>query len=185
MATLTGISVELAIPSAPDSSRNWDQLYERLRQLAGHYFKREHRGHTMQPTALVHEAYLRLAHSESLADCEPDALCAVAARTMRRVLVDHARRYSGSRRGRRQDRETLQADRLPSNCRSEFVLELHDALERLAALDSEQARIVEMRYFAGMSIEEIAGVLGVSSRTINRSWLLAKGWLYREMTRED
>ncbi|MCB9854234.1 MAG: sigma-70 family RNA polymerase sigma factor [Phycisphaerales bacterium] len=185
MTTLTGVSADMAVHTAPDKSRVWDQLYDRLRRLAGLYFKREQRGHTMQPTALVHEAYLRLAHSDSLADCEPGALCAVAARTMRRVLVDHARRYSGSRRGRRRERVTLQADRLPSNQRGEFILELHDALERLAAFDPKQAWIVELRYFAGMSIEEIAGVMGVSTRTINRSWLLAKGWLYREMTRDS
>jgi RNA polymerase sigma-70 factor, ECF subfamily len=158
--------------------------YRDLRSLAARYLDGEAVGHTLQPTALVHEAVLRLMAQNGARYHDRQHLVAIAAHAMRRVLVDHVRR----RRAGRRDagvRVELRDDLVPAGFVDDEVLAVDDALARLAPLDPRQAQIVELRYFAGFSIEETAAQLGVSPATVKRDWMLARAWLQRELTRHD
>ena len=156
-------------------------VYKELRRLAGHYLRGERIGHTLQPTALVHEVYLRLVGQQQ-ADWQNRAqFMAVAAQLMRRILVDHARQRNAVKRGvpialgLEADRQRKATDGL------EEVLAVDEALTRLSQFDPQQCRVVEMRYFGGLAVEEIAEVLGISPRTVDRDWAMAKAWLRAEL----
>jgi len=157
-------------------------VYGELRRRAAAYLRREKADHTLQPTALVHEAYLRLVGQKRVAWRNRAHFYGVAAQMMRRVLVDHAR---GHRRGKRFGaavRVTLDervGSAEPPDCE---LLLLDQALTELAAIDSHQAQIVELRYFGGLTEGEVANVLSVSRSTVTREWLIARGWLYRRIT---
>lgn len=160
-------------------------VYSELRSLAAKYLRREARGHTLDPTALVHEAYLRLfekAHINLQGKTHFYALCAEA---MRRVLVDYGRARRRAKRGGGCRRVAF--DQTVSELAVEEVdlLDFNDALERLAVLDPRQARVVELRLFAGLTVEEIASVLDVSKRTIEGDWTHAKAWLRTELNPDD
>jgi RNA polymerase sigma factor (TIGR02999 family) len=156
-------------------------VYEDLRRIAGRYMRGEATGHTLQTTALVHESYLRLTRTGHVDWQDRSHFFAVAATVMRRVLVDAARSRNSERRGAPvvplDDGD--QPSTLPND--PEMVLALNDALEELATLDERQCRIVELRYFAGLTIDEVAEALGISSRTIKREWTLARAWLYGKL----
>lgn len=159
-------------------------LYPELRALANQYLSRERDNHTLQPTALVHEAWLRLADQHERWRDRGHAM-AIAAMTMRRVLVDHARRRGRDRRGGgrlRIDLTHLQPQ-AEGNDPSDSVdlLALNDALERLAAQDARKARVVEMRFFGGLTSDDIAEELGVTDRTVRSDWAFARAWLHREL----
>ena len=150
-------------------------VYDELRRQAARLFRREAPGHTLQPTAVVHEAWLRLRPSgpwKSRAQ-----FFAVAGRLMREVLIDHARRRSAAKRGGRQSRLTLDEERTPGGGGGVELLALDEALQKLEGLDPQQARVVELRYFAGLSIEETAEALSVSPATVKREWQMARAWL--------
>jgi RNA polymerase sigma factor (TIGR02999 family) len=157
-------------------------LYPELRRLAARLMRRERPGHTLQPTALVHEAFLELV-DETAIDWESRAhFMGVAARVMRRLLVDHARRHGARKRGGGLRQVTLdEALDMGARERALDVLQLHDALERLAALDARGAQVVEMRVFGGLTAEEAAAALGVSKRTVDSDWSVARMWLAREL----
>ncbi len=159
-------------------------VYEELRRLAASQLRRERDEHTLGPTALVHEAFLRLVDLHSISWQGRSHFFGVAAQAMRRILVDHARRRSASKRGGEPpltlDDESAAAAEAPS----EEVLAVDAALETLARLDPRQAKVVELRYFVGFSVEETAEVLGVSPITVKRDWALARAWLQRELTPE-
>ena len=159
-------------------------VYEELHRLAGRYLAREPSDHTLQATALVHEAYVRLVDQRSVRWQNRAHFFGIAAQLMRRILVDHARRRDAAKRGDGARPLSLDeaADHTPSHPLD--ILELDRALERLTALDSEQGRIVEMRFFGGLTVEESAEVLGVSPRTVKRQWRAARAWLYRELHQE-
>ena len=144
--------------------------------------RREREDHTLEPTALVHEAYLRLVDQHDVQWANRGHFFAIAAQVMRRVLVDHARSHAAAKRGGHAERVTLTGAAVGSDPRVVDVLWLHDALDRLAALDPRQARVVEMRYFAGLSVDEVAGVLGISPATVKREWATARLWLARALT---
>jgi len=154
-----------------------------LRRRAAAYLRRERRDHTLQPTALVHEAYLRLLRDESVAWQNRAQFFAIAARLMRQVLVDHARERQAAKRPAAAVRVNLD-DQIgaqpPLDCE---LLLLNQALDELASLDPRQAQIVELRYFGGMSEQDVAQVLSLSRSTITREWQTARAWLYRRMTR--
>jgi len=155
-------------------------VYEELRRVASHYLRGERQGHTMQTTDLVHEAYLKLAGQQCPWENRAHFF-GVAAQAMRHILVDHARaRYAG-KRGGGQARVPLDDALLVSGAPDSNLLELDEALTKLAQRDPRQARIVELRYFAGLSVEEVAEVLGCVSRTVNRDWRMAQAWLRREL----
>jgi len=154
-------------------------VYAELRRRAASHMRRERRGHTLSPTDLVHETYLRLC-DQNPAWVNREQLFAVASRLMRRILVDHARRRAAAKRGGAM-RVTL-VEGLAAVVGSEpDVLDLDAALEELTALDERQARLVELRFFGGLQIEEAARALDVSLATANRDWAMAKAWLYRRL----
>ncbi len=156
-------------------------VYEELRRLARHYMSRERPGHTLQSTALVNEAYLRLVEQEGMRWENRAHFFGIAARLMRQILVEHARSRQAAKRGGGQYRLSLsRVDRLAS-APDINLLALDDALGRLEALDPQKSRIVELRYFGGLGIEETAEVIGVSPATVKRDWSMARAWLRREL----
>lgn len=155
-------------------------VYKELHRLARSYMRRERPDHTLQPTALINEAYLHLAHDD--VDWQNrQHFIAVAANVMRRVLVDHARARHAERRGGQLQRVELKDDLPISEKYSGEVLALNEALDRLEELNPRQARVVELRYFAGLSIEEIGSILQISERSVKRDWSLARIWLFKEI----
>jgi RNA polymerase sigma factor (TIGR02999 family) len=160
-------------------------VYDELRALAGRSLRSERSGHTLQATALVHEAYLKLVDQRQVRWQDRAHFFAVAAKLMRRILVDHARRHAAIKRGGGQPGRPLdEADAQAQPAPLVDWLALDRALDRLAALDDRQARIVELRFFGGLTIEETARVLQVSAATVKDEWSFARGWLYREMRGE-
>lgn len=156
-------------------------VYDELRRLAGGYLKRERSDHTLQPTALVNEAYLLLVDQRHAHWQNRAQFIGVAAQMMRRILVDHARAHQAVKRGGPNFTVALsQADYLASRADVD-LLAIHDALDRLAAIDPQQSRIVELRFFGGLTIEETAEVLKVSHATVERDWKMARAWLRREL----
>ena len=158
-------------------------IYDELRRLAGRYLRQERPDHTLQPTALVHEAYLRLIQQPEINWQNRSHFYAVAARLMRRILVDHARGHRARKRGGQAQRIDLEQALVFVDQHTTEMLALDEALDRLAAFDERQSRIVEMRFFAGLKEDEIADVLGISTRTVMREWNVARAWLYGEMSR--
>jgi RNA polymerase sigma factor (TIGR02999 family) len=157
-------------------------VYQELRQLAHHYMRRERRGHTLQTTALVNEAYLRLVDHKGIRWQNRAHFYAVAAQAMRRILVDHARSRNYAKRGG--DVKMIQLEEAAAVVQKQAadLVALDEALSELAAIDPRKSQIVEMRYFGGMSVEETAEVLGVSPVTVMRDWSTAKAWLLRAMS---
>lgn len=154
-------------------------VYDELRRCASNLMRRERPDHTLQATALVHETYRRLVNNPG--DIQNRThFFAIAARAMRRILVDHARAYHSAKRGGGQ-RVPIQDVTLVTAEQSIEVLALNEALDRLAALDRQQSEIVELRYFGGLTAEETAQVLGISAKTVQRDWKVAKAWLYGEL----
>lgn len=166
---------------APDE---WTALlYSELRRLAGYYMQQERGDHTLQATALVHEVYLRLIDQHGVQWQNRNQFLGVAAKVMRRVLLDYSRSHQAAKRGGNVDRVFLQEAAIASKTRPASVVALDAALIRLSEVDPEQARLVELRFFGGLSIEETAGVLAVSPATVKRNWNVAKAWLARELAR--
>ncbi len=157
-------------------------VYSELRRLAGNYLRRERQGHTLQPTALVNEAYLKLIDQRKAKWQNRAQFYGVAAQLMRRILVDHARQHQAAKRGGsgQQRLSITSAEKLVRQPEVD-LLALHEALEELATLDSQQERIVELRFFGGLSIEETAEVLGVGHATVERDWKMARAWLRRQL----
>ena len=154
-------------------------VYEELRRLAAAQMAREKPGHTLQPTALVHEAWLRLVDADGNAHFENRAhFFSVAAEAMRCILIDAARRKLALRHGGGQQRVDLDGIEIAAPDTDERVLAVHEALERLAAVDAEKAEVVKLQYFVGMSVEETAEALGISERTTRRHWTFARAWLF-------
>jgi RNA polymerase sigma factor (TIGR02999 family) len=161
-------------------------VYQQLRRLASLMLAAERPGHTLQATAIVHEAYLRLL-GQDWADWQDRAhFIAVAARQMRRVLVDHARLHRAAKRaGTPAHLDLDQLGSFAGPAKLEEILAVDQALDRLRSLDSQQAEIAELRYFAGLTVEETAGVLGISPRTVKRDWAVASAWLRSQFSRGD
>jgi len=160
-------------------------LYSELRSLASGYLRRERSDHTLQTTALVHEAYLRLADQKEVRWKNREQFMGVAAQLMRRILVDYSRSHGAQKRGKGLEKVFLEEAEVVSKGKAADVIQLDEALTRLAEFDPEQAHLVELRFFGGLSLEETAGVLGVSRTTVKRNWNLSKAWLARELRRSD
>jgi RNA polymerase sigma factor (TIGR02999 family) len=161
-------------------------VYARLRRLAWHYLRRERAGLTLQETALVHELYLRLVDASGIEWQDRAHFYAVASQVMRRILVDAARTRGAAKRGgqaERVDPSTLDLDAIAADARATEVCALDDALTTLAALDPRRAKVIELRFFGGLTVEETADVLDVSPQTVMRDWKTAKAWLARELQR--
>jgi RNA polymerase sigma factor (TIGR02999 family) len=162
-------------------------VYRELHRLASNYLRRERPGHTLQPTALVNEAYLRLINQKSTRWQNRAQFYGIAAQLMRRILVDHARQHQAGKRGG-SDQERLSitsADQFGAKERPSALpldlLELHEALKELESIDPQQGRVVELKFFGGLSIEETSEVLGVGHATVERDWKMARAWLRRKL----
>jgi RNA polymerase sigma factor (TIGR02999 family) len=158
-------------------------IYEELHRQAARAMRREANEHTLQPTALVHEAYLRLVDQSRVEWRNRAHFFGVAAQVMRRILVDHARGRDAAKRGGGMQRLTLNDADAAVGESDVDVLDLHEALETLAAFDPLQARLVELRYFSGLNIEETAEALDISPATVKREWAVARAWLRRELSK--
>lgn len=182
---VTQVLAELADGNSAAAVKLLPLVYDELRTLADRYLRDEPRDHTLQGTALVHEVYIRLVgHNERT--CENRAhFFAIAASAMRRILVDHARRRQAVKRGGDRHKLSLENVLEPSDYRFEYLVALDDALTDLALVDEGPARVVELRFFGGLSVDETAEVLGVAPITVKRMWKLARGWLHREITKGD
>ena len=159
-------------------------VYEELHRQAVRFFRRERAGHTLQPTALVNEVYLRLTNQHEVSWKNRAQFFGIAAQMMRRILVSHARGREAKKRGGDAERITFAEDMAAAPERDLNLLAVDNALTRLESVDPEKSRMVELRFFAGLSVEETAEVMGVSPRTIDRQWQIAKAWLYREISAE-
>ena len=157
-------------------------VYSELRRLASRYLRHERTGHTLQPTALVHEAYMRLVDQRKVRWRNRAHFFGISAQVMRRILVDHARAHRAEKRGAGWEHVPLIEDRLPSGADDVDVVALDEALNGLATVDPQQARIVELRYFGGLTIEEVAEVTRISAATVVREWTMAKAWLRAELS---
>lgn len=159
-------------------------VYEELRRLAHHYMRREHLGHTLQTTALVNEAYFRLVDQKHVHWQNRAHFFAISAQLMRRILVDHARSHQYEKRGGGAVKVALDEGALVAQEQAADLIALDDALLSLADIDERKSRIVELRFFGGLSVEETAAALKISARTVMREWSMAKAWLYRTINNE-
>jgi RNA polymerase sigma factor (TIGR02999 family) len=157
-------------------------VYEELKRIAGAYLNGERGGHTLQPTALVHEGYLRLLQYHSPKVESRKHFLVLAAQVLRRVLVDHARHHDAGKR--HFPRAALDSGLVIRANQNFDMIALDDALHQLGGLDAQKARIVELRYFAGLTVSETAGIVGLSPATVKREWAMAKAWLYRALNGE-
>ncbi len=156
-------------------------VYGELRRLASSYMRHERPDHTLQTTALVHEAYLQLVGQERAHWENRGQFFGVAAQLMRRILVDHARAHNAAKRGGISPKFSLDEAIIMARDRGGDLLAIDELLTRLAAIDPQQARVIELRFFAGMSVEETAQALAISDRTVKRDWAMAKAWMQREL----
>jgi RNA polymerase sigma factor (TIGR02999 family) len=187
MTSTTDEITQLLIAWNQGDQRARDELarliYDELRRLARDYLRREGPGHTLQPTALVHEAFLRLINQNRVNWQNRAHFFGAAARLMRQILINHAEARRAAKRGGEAERVSLEnVDHSAAAPRIDLIA-LDEALQRLERLDPQQSRIVEMRYFSGLTIEEIAEAIGVSPATVKRDWSVARAWLRRELSR--
>jgi RNA polymerase sigma factor (TIGR02999 family) len=184
---VTGLLLAWRAGDAMAGERLIQVVYEELHQQAERAMRREDAAHTLQPTALVNEAYLRLLNQERIEWQNRAQFFGVAAQVMRRVLVDHARARLAEKRGGGIAAISLRDNNVGgdpgADDRDVDILALHDAIERLSAFDTAQARVVELRYFAGLTIQETAEALEISPATVKREWVIARAWLRRELNR--
>lgn len=157
-------------------------VYDELRRQAARYLRREQAGHTLQTTALIHEAYVRLVDQRNVQWQNRAHFFGIAAQMMRRILVDHARTKRRAKRGGSDVKVSLADATIPVKERDLDVVALDEALTRLAEIDEQQSRVVELRFFSGLTVEETAEVMGISPATVKRDWSMAKAWLHREIS---
>jgi RNA polymerase sigma-70 factor (ECF subfamily) len=162
--------------------RLYPLVYEELRSLARRYMRRERKDHTLQTTALINEAYLRLVDQKHVHWENRAHFFGISAQIMRRILIDHARRYHYAKRGAGAQKISLDEVALVARERAAELLQLDEALNGLAKMDPRRSRVVELRFFGGLNNEEIAGVLKISANTVMRDWNMAKAWLYKELS---
>ena len=180
-ADVTSLLNELAAGDQEAAAKLVPLVYEELHRLAACRLRHERPDHTLQATALVHEAYMKLVAQRDAKWQNRAQFFAVASQVMRRILVDYARGQQRIRRGGKQQKVSLENALLVSPDRTEELLAVNESLSRLEKLDFRQGRIVELRYFGGLTVDEAAEILGVSSKTVKREWKIAKAWLYGDL----
>ncbi len=179
--SVTALLSQLSAGNRDAEARLVPQVYTELRRLAAGYMRRERADHTLQPTALVHEAYAQMVDHPHQHWQNRAHFLATAAQVMRHILVDHARAKRAEKRGGVQQQVTLDEALLPTADRTVDILSIHQALERLTEVDARQGKVVELHFFGGLTFDEIALVLGISERTAKREWSMARGWLRTEL----
>jgi RNA polymerase sigma-70 factor (ECF subfamily) len=157
-------------------------VYDELRRMAHRFMRRERKGHTLQTTALINEAYLRLVEQKNVHWANRSHFFGISAQIMRRILVDHARQYAYLKRGGGVQQVSLDEAALVTKDRARELLLLNDALDNLAKLDPRRSQVVELRYFGGLSNDEIAELLKISANTVTRDWNMARAWIYQQLT---
>ena len=184
MSQLEDVNAEVGLPrgegaplASPGAHGLFPLVYDQLREIARVYLSRERSGHTLQPTALVHEAYLKLADQNRVVWQNRSHFLAVAATAMRRILVNHAKAHKAQKRGGSLARLTLDEALAEAQGRTGDLVVLDEALSELERIDPEQVRIVELRFFGGLTASEAAEALGISERTVFRQWMMARAWL--------
>ncbi len=182
---VTVLLAELTKGNKEAASKLVPLVYDELRRLAGGYMRRERADHTLQATALVHEAYLKLVEQRSVDWQSRAHFFGIAAQVMRRILVDHARGHLREKRGGGQREVPLDEALVFAPEQSEELIKLDAALERLTEIDPRQGRIVELRFFGGLTVEQTAELLGISPKTVKRDWSMAKAWLHGEVRQTD
>ena len=156
-------------------------VYDELHRLASRYMSRERKGHTLQTTALINEAYVRLVDQRNVHWANRSHFFAISAQIMRRILIDHARSHAYAKRGGGQQKVSLDETATLQVARAAALISLDDALQSLAEIDQRRSQVVELRYFGGLSNEEIAQALGISPNTVTRDWNMARAWLYQQL----
>jgi RNA polymerase sigma factor (TIGR02999 family) len=184
-ADVTALLSQLTQGNHEASEKLIPLVYDELKRLARAYMRRERPDHTLQTTALVHEAYLRLVRQQAVNWQGRSHFFGIAAQLMRRILIDHARGHLREKRGGAKEVLPLNEALVFSTEHSEELVKLDEALERLSKLDARQSRIVELRFFGGLSVEETAEFLGISPKTVKRDWAVAKAWLHGELRNND
>ena len=175
-----------AVQGDKDARQRLDtQVYDELRQMAAVFLSQESPGHTLRPTALVHEAFLKLVDQRESSWHSRTHFFAIAAQAMRRILVDHARSRGRIKRGGGRQRISLNEELVINRDSDTDLLAVDEALNHLAELDSRQALIIEMRFFAGMTVAEVAEALSLSKRTVEREWTVARAWLRQQLSEDD
>lgn len=180
MADITQLLAEWSDGNQSALDELYPLVYDELHRLARRYMSRERKGHTLQTTALINEAYVRLVHQRNVHWANRSHFFAISAQIMRRILIDHARRHAYAKRGGGAQQISLDEAAVVSGQASE-LLRLDEALQSLAEMDPRRSQVVELRYFGGLSNEEIAGVLKVSANTVTRDWNMARAWLYQQL----
>jgi len=182
MCFFVAINYPQAVGDKEDLDKLMPAVYDELRRQAARYLRREQAGHTLQTTALIHEAYVRLVDQRNVQWQNRAHFFGIAAQMMRRILVDHARTKKRAKRGGSVIKVSLADATLPVNERDLDVVALDEALNRLAEIDEQQSRVVELRFFSGLTVEETAEVMHISPATVKRDWSMAKAWLHRELS---
>lgn len=182
---VTILLAELTKGNKEAASKLIPMVYDELRRLARGYMRRERSDHTLQATALVHEAYLKLVEQRSVDWQSRAHFFGIAAQVMRRILVDHARRHVREKRGGGRRPVPMDEALVFAPEQSPELIKLDEALERLTKLDPRQGKIVELRFFGGLTVEQAADLLGISPKTVKRDWAVAKVWLHGELRRSD
>ncbi len=181
---VTRLLQNLDLASPAQAEELLQLVYAELRSLAAAYLRREQAAHTLQPTALVHEAYLRMVGARAI-DWQGRAhFFGIAARSMRQILVDHARQRQSAKRGGGAQHVTIRTDLLGDDDNACGILDLHEALQRLSTMDQSTGQLVELRFFAGLTLDEAAAAVGVSRRKAAKDWSVARLWLSRELSRD-
>jgi RNA polymerase sigma factor (TIGR02999 family) len=180
-AELTNLLFASRSGGAEALERVFPVVYDRLRAIAHAHLARDGGGHTVSTTVLVHEAYLRLVDASRLEWQDRNHFFSLASRAMRQILIDHARKHLAARRGGGMRQVDLDDVQIAVEERADTLIALDDALSRLAVLNPRLARVVELRFFGGLTDEEAAGVLEVTDRTVRRDWIKARGWLHNEL----
>ena len=157
-------------------------VYDELHRLARRYMNRERKGHTLQTTALINEAYVRLVDQKNVHWANRSHFFAISAQIMRRILIDHARRHAYAKRGGGAQQVSLEEAATVARDQGKELLRLDEAIKSLSEMDPRRGQVVELRYFGGLNNEEIAGVLNVSENTVTRDWNMARAWLYQQLT---
>lgn len=178
---ITKLLVEVQDGDKEAHNALFEAVYNRLRNIARIQLVSERKGHTLSKTELVHEAYIKLVDLSNVEWQDRAHFYAIAAKAMRQILVDYARKRNAEKRGGKRQRVTLQEDMLDLEQHAEDLIALNDLIDKMAEFDKRKSKVVEMRFFAGMTIREIAKLLDVSTRTIDRDWLKARTWLYKEL----
>ncbi len=180
-ATFTRLIQEYSRGNEIALNRIMPVIYDELKKISSRYLREEYRNHTFQTTELVHEAYIKLVGAQDIAWENRAHFFGIAAQSMRQILVDHARHRKAKKRGGGKTKLSLDESLIAAGEVDEQILNLDDALKKLESVDERSSKIVELRYFSGLTIEETAEVLDISTSTVKRDWNFAKAWLYREI----